>query len=376
MILVFLTSIISFIVAFTCIPLLVKFSYSKNIFDFPSARKPHSYPVSFFGGIAIFLAIVLSMTAVVPSSNAEWLQYLLASSVVVFLLGIQDDILFLSPIKKFIGQLLAIFILVQQGHFQLFSLHGFLGIYELNKIASLLFTYLTILIIINAYNLIDGVDGLAGTLSLISSVFFGIVFLINKDLVFASLSFSIASALSAFLVFNYSPPKIFLGDTGSMLIGLMNAILVIHFITIETTSGVLFHSNVSPAIGLAVLFIPVIDTIRVMVLRIYKGKSPFVGDRNHIHHLLLRKGYSHMKVTFILSLSNAFIIFYSIIFRSLGITFLVFSMTLIFFAVLQLFLSNSAINEFSEAPARDLTQSELLSDKIITTKGEIEASQK
>jgi hypothetical protein len=156
----------------------------------------------------------------------------------------------------------------------------------------------------------------------------------------------------------------------------MNAILVIHFITIETTSGVLFHSNVSPAIGLAVLFIPVIDTIRVMVLRIYKGKSPFVGDRNHIHHLLLRKGYSHMKVTFMLSLCNAFIIFYSIIFRSLGITFLVFSMTLIFFAVLQLFLSNSAINEFSEDPARDLTQSELLSDKIITTKGEIEASQK
>jgi UDP-N-acetylmuramyl pentapeptide phosphotransferase/UDP-N-acetylglucosamine-1-phosphate transferase len=316
------------------------------------------------------------MTAIVPSVNAGWLQYLLASSVVVFLLGIQDDILFLSPIKKFIGQLIAIFILVQQGHFQLFSLHGFLGIFELNKIASLVYTYLTILLIINAYNLIDGVDGLAGTLSLISSVFFGVVFLINNDLVFAALSFSIASALSAFLVFNYSPPKIFLGDTGSMVIGLMNAVLVIHFISLETANGVVFHSDSVPAIGLAVLFIPIIDAIRVIVVRIYKHKSPFVGDRNHIHHLLLRKGYSHMKVTFILSISNAFLIFYSIIFRSLGITFLVFSMALIFFAMLQLFLSNSAINDFAEEPEKDSTQNRLLSDKSITTKGEIEVLEK
>jgi UDP-N-acetylmuramyl pentapeptide phosphotransferase/UDP-N-acetylglucosamine-1-phosphate transferase len=372
MTLVFLTSVVSFLVAFICIPILIKFSYSKNIFDFPSAQKPHFYPVSFFGGIGIFVAIIFSMTAVIPFYNAAWLQYLLASSVIIFLLGIQDDILFLSPFKKFIGQMIAIFILVEQGHFQLQSLHGFLGFYQLNSVLSIVFTYLTILLIINAFNLIDGVDGLAGTLSLISTIFFAVVFLLENELVFAALSFSVTSALCAFLVYNYTPPKIFLGDTGSMLLGLLNAALVIKFINIETTASSLFHSDAAAAIGLAVLFIPIIDTIRVMAIRLYNRRSPFVGDQNHIHHLLLRKGYSHMKVTFILSISNALLIFYAIIFRSLGISFLVITTSLIYFVFIYLFFMNSGVNWFSEDPMVNPSENKALSDKIINAEGEIE----
>lgn len=374
MMLVFFAAVISLIVAIVTIPLLIKHSYTKNMFDFPSRLKAHHYPVSFFGGVGIFLAIVFSMTMILPSNNAHWLQYLLASSMIVFLLGLYDDIVFLTPLKKFIGQLLAITIIVEQGQFHITSMYGFLGINEMNSLGSHIFTYLTFLLIINANNLIDGVDGLAGTLSLISSVFFGVVFLTNNDIVFAALSFSIASALSIFLVFNYSPPKIFMGDNGSLVIGLLNALLVVQFINLETTNGVLFHSNTAPAIGMAVLFIPIIDTIRVMALRIFKGKSPFVGDNNHIHHLLLRRGFSHMKTTFILSISNAFLIFYSILFRSFGLTFLVFSMVAIFFLLLQMFLSNSSVNHFPESNTMPPIKGQILSDKNITPEGEIIAS--
>ena len=374
--LVFFSAVISLSVTILTLPKLIKYSYAKNIFDFPSILKTHSYPVSFFGGVGIFLAIIFSMTIMLPSNDAHWLQYLLASSLVVFLLGLYDDILFLSPLKKIIGQIIAIIIIVEQGQFHITSMYGFLGINEMNNIGSHIFTYLTFLLIINAYNLIDGVDGLAGTLALISSVFFGIVFLINNNIVFAALSFSLASALSVFLVFNYSPPKIFMGDNGSMLIGLITGVLVVQFINLETTSGIFFHSDFAPAIGFAVLFIPIVDTIRVMVLRIFKGKSPFVGDNNHIHHMLLRKGFSHMKITFMLSFSNAFIIFYSILFRSFGITFLIISMCIIFFSILQLFLSNSGVNSFAENKLVDSTTRRNFSDKSITVKGEIESTEK
>ncbi len=374
--LVFFTAVISLVVTILTLPILIKYSYAKNLFDFPSTLKTHSYPVSFFGGVGMFLAIFFSMTIMLPSSDAHWLQYLLASSLVVFLLGLYDDILFLTPLKKFIGQLIAIIIIVEQGQFHITSMYGFLGINEMNNIGSHIFTYLTFLLIINAYNLIDGVDGLAGTLALISSVFFGVVFLINNNLVFAALSFSLASALSIFLVFNYSPPKIFMGDNGSMLTGLITGVLVVQFINLETTNGVIFHSDTASAIGLAVLFIPIIDTIRVMVLRIFKGKSPFVGDNSHMHHMLLRKGFSHMKITFILSISNAFIIFYSILFRSFEITFLIFSMCIILFSILQLFLSNSRVNGFAENKLVDSTNWRNFSDKSITAKGEIESTEK
>ena len=373
--LVFFAAIISLVVTVLTLPILIKYSYAKNIFDFPTALKSHSYPVSFFGGVGIFLAIIFSMTIIVPSNDSHWLQYLLASCMVVFLLGLYDDILFLTPLKKIIGQLIAIIIIVEQGQFHITSMYGFLGINEMNNIGSHIFTYLTFLLIINAYNLIDGVDGLAGTLALIPSVFFGVGFLINNNIAFAALSFSLASALSVFLVFNYSPPKIFMGDNGSMLTGLITGVLVVQFINLETTNGIVFHSNVAPAIGLAVLLIPIVDTIRVMVLRIFKGKSPFVGDNNHLHHMLLRKGFSHMKITFLLSISNAFIIFYSILFRSFGITFLIFSMCIIFFSILQLFLSNSGVNGFAENKIVGSTNSRNFSDKLITAKGEIESTE-
>ena len=253
----------------------------------------------------------------------------------------KDDILRLSPLKKFAGQLLAAFILTYQGHYQLESFHGFLSINGLSPLASQVFSYLTILVVINAYNLIDGVDGLAGMLGLISTLFFGIVFAIEHDVAHAILAFSSAAGIVAFLLYNFSPARIFLGDTGSLLIGLINAVLVIRFINIETSPNAIMSFSAAPAVGLAVLFVPLFDTFRVSVMRIFTGRSPFDPDTNHIHHILLKRGLSHMQVTGILSAASMLILALAIIAQPLGITIMILSLFVIGFVAI-LFLTFSA----------------------------------
>ena len=228
--LILLISLLSFMLAFVSIPVVIKVSRAKNLFDLPSSRKIHLVPIPSLGGVGIFIALMFSLASLLPFSSAPWIQYFIASSIIIFFLGVKDDIMLLSPMKKFMGQAVAVFILIFKGGFLINSFHGFLGIHQLHPVLCIAFTFLTMLVIINAINLIDGVDGLAGMLGLISSVSFGVLFMLENDLIFAALSFSLASALAGFLIFNFAPAKIFMGDTGSLLVGLVTAILVIHFI--------------------------------------------------------------------------------------------------------------------------------------------------
>ena len=169
--LVLLASLVSFIVAFTSIPVVIKIADAKKLFDLPDERKVHLTPIPSLGGVGIFAAMLLSVSTLVSFSETPGLQYFLGAAVIIFFLGLKDDILLISPMKKFTGQLIAAFLLVYPGHFQLTSLHGFLGLTALNPLFSMLFSYITILVVMNAFNLIDGVDGLAGTLGLVSTLF-------------------------------------------------------------------------------------------------------------------------------------------------------------------------------------------------------------
>ena len=317
--LIVLISLLSFLLAFVSIPAVIKVCRAKNLFDLPSSRKIHIVPIPSLGGVGIFIALMFSLASLLPFSSAPWIQYFIASSIIVFFLGVKDDIMLLSPTKKFMGQAVAVFILIFKGGFLINSFHGFLGIDQLHPILCIAFTFLTMLVIINAINLIDGVDGLAGMLSLISSVSFGVLFMLENDLIFAALSFSLASALAGFLIFNFAPARIFMGDTGSLLVGLVNAILVIHFINIESSTASQLQLNAAPALGFAILFVPLMDTFRVSLLRIYHAKSPFESDKNHIHHILLRRGYSHMKISIVLSLFTIAVSLLTLIAQPLGI---------------------------------------------------------
>lgn len=328
---ILLSVIISFGITLLAIPVIITVAERKKLYDVPDERKVHSAPIASLGGLGIFAGFIISCLVTIPFSISPEFQYFMAAAFIIFFLGLKDDILIISPIKKFIGQVLAAFLLVYKGGIQITSMHGFLGIYEMPEMFSLLLTYFAVLVIINSFNLIDGVDGLAGSLGLMAMVIFGFYFLKVGAIPYAILAFSMAGALIAFLIFNFEPAQIFMGDTGSLLLGLFNAILVIKFINLSASPDIATPIESSPALGFTILMIPLLDTLRVFAIRIFNRRSPFSPDRNHIHHLLLAKGLSHRSVTLILvgvNLSFTALVYLCL---PLGCTILIFSIVAFFF---------------------------------------------
>lgn len=329
---VLLSMVISFTVTFLAIPVIITVAERKKLFDVPDEhRKIHQTPIPSLGGLGIFAGFMLAALIATQFQLAVEFQYFFAAALVIFFLGLKDDILVISPIKKFIGQVLAAFLIIYKGGVQIKGMHGFLGIGQLPESYSLLLTYFTIIVIINSFNLIDGIDGLAGSLGLMASTFFGFYFLQINMLPYAILALSLAGSLAAFLIFNFQPARIFMGDTGSMLIGLVNAILVVKFINEANQPVAGFAIESSPAIGFTILMIPLLDTLRVFAIRILHRRSPFSPDRNHIHHLLLDKGLSHRHITMTLVCINTVFVLLVYAFRQLGCNWLIWSETAIFF---------------------------------------------
>ena len=297
---------LAFGITFYAIPVIIHVSNEKRLFDLPDERKIHRAPIPSIGGLGIFAGFITAFLLTVGFSNTlHNFQYLVAALMVMFFVGLKDDLMNIPPFKKFLGQVLAAAILIFKGGFVITDMDGILGIHELPVVASYSISFITIVVITNAYNLIDGVDGLAGSLSLLSACFFAVYFAVNGQMAFACIATSLAGGLGAFLIFNFNPARIFMGDTGSLVLGLLNAVLVIQFINFNTSnSSALFHVDAAPAVGFAILFVPLFDTLRVFSLRIFHGESPFTPDRNHIHHILLRLGLGHKRVTFFLLAAN------------------------------------------------------------------------
>lgn len=303
-------AILSFLIAFIATPVVIKVADAKKLFDQPSAHKVHFTPIPTFGGISFFVSVLFSLILLVSFKVAPELQNFIAASIVIFFIGLKDDVYLISPIKKFLGQLLAVFILTYQGDFQLTSLQGLLGVEALHPVLSRAFTYLTFLVIINAFNLIDGIDGLAAMLGISAGIFFGISFLFAENWPYAILAFALVFGLLGFLVYNFSPARVFMGDTGSLFLGLVLAVLSVKFINTDAQLLNKLSITETGAMAFAAVFIPIMDTLRVFMMRIYKGLSPFDRDVNHIHHILLNKGFSHRKTALVLTFTS--ILFVSI----------------------------------------------------------------
>ena len=337
---VLLSVAIAFTITFLAIPVIINVAEMKKLFDVPDERKIHQAPITPLGGLGIFAGFVFGVLLTVHFNESVDFQYFIAATLVIFFLGLKDDILVITPIKKFIGQVLAAFLIIYYGGIQIRSMHGFLGIHQLPEMFSLILTYFAVIVVINSFNLIDGVDGLAGSLGFLSSVIFGVYFWSARNpalLPYSIIAFSLSGSLLAFLIFNFQPAKIFMGDTGSLLIGTVNAVLVIKFINVANTTDVAYPIVASPAVGFAILMIPLLDTLRVFGIRILHRRSPFSPDRNHIHHLLLDKGFSHKAITLFLVSINAVVLALIFLFRDLNCTWLIFSMIAIFFGVISAF---------------------------------------
>ena len=326
--------LISYLTTFFLLPLIIKLAHKNQLYDIPDERKTHNYPVSSLGGIAIFSGLILSMLLVSDFNNYHSeLQYYIAGFFVIFILGVIDDIFILKAWQKALGQLAVAAVLTIKGNLLVTDMHGFLGIYSLTHIASISISFFTILLLINAFNLLDGVDGLAASIGLVVCLLFGIFFIMNNVVSYAVLAFSISGSLLAFLMYNFPPAKIFMGDSGSTLIGLICSMLAIKFVENPIIQFNL-TSYATPAIAFGFLLIPLLDVLRVFALRIAKNKSPLAPDRSHIHHLLQNKGLTHTEVTITLLTSELVFAAITISLQNININFVIASQFILYFTAI------------------------------------------
>lgn len=316
---IILSFITAFLLVYMAIPSIINIARVKHLYDEPDPRKSHVEAVPTLGGVAIFAGVIFSIILWTPFDVFGDLQYILCAFIIIFLIGAKDDILPMSPYRKLMGQIFACFILVFKAQVKLTSLYGIFGIYTIPEIPAILLSMFTILVIINAFNLIDGINGLSGSLGTLISITLGTWFFLIDRTDLAIIAFSLAGATIAFLRYNITPARIFMGDTGSMLIGLISAILAIEFIEVHAEiQGSPYAFKAVPAVAVGILILPLFDTLRVFVVRIIKGKSPLNPDRSHIHHLLLDAGLSHMQATTVLLMVNLAFIFFVVYFQDFG----------------------------------------------------------
>ncbi len=295
---ILLTASVSFIITFMAVPVVLEIAEKKKLYDVPDARKLHTRPVASLGGIGIFGGFLLACLLSIQGYISPEFQYYFAAALVIFFLGLKDDLMILSASKKFAGQIIAASILIHLGGIRLDSMHGIFGFEDVPEAFGLALSYLTIILVINSFNLIDGVDGLASSLGILTCSVFGVYFFAVDYQAYAVMAFAMAGSLLAFMIFNHHPAKIFMGDSGSLMIGLVNSILVIKFINVAYDPLAAIPVSSAVAIGIAILIVPLLDTLRVFSIRILNAKSPFTPDRNHIHHFLLDRGLGHAEVTF------------------------------------------------------------------------------
>ena len=314
----------AFILTYLIIPVIIRVAKERRIFDRPNERSSHAEPTPSLGGIGIFAGAISAIVLWTPLNVFGPLQYILAAFILIFLLGVLDDLVPVSPVKKFVGQLFVAVILTYKANIQITSFYGVFGIEELPALTSFSLSILIIVGITNAFNLIDGINGLAGSIGLLTCSILGAWFFAVGLMSFSVVAFSLAGAIVAFLKYNFTPARIFMGDTGSLLIGTVCAILAIKFIEANHNipANNPFVLGGAPTIAIAILILPIYDTLSAFVRRVAKGQSPFSPDKKHIHHQLLRLGLTHTQTTLLLMIINLLFVVIAFSLHRLGTKFL------------------------------------------------------
>jgi UDP-GlcNAc:undecaprenyl-phosphate GlcNAc-1-phosphate transferase len=306
------------LIAVFAVPSIVYIAHLKNLFDAPNARSVHKAPTPRLGGIAVLAGFFSALTIFAPLGQG--VRYLLAGCILLFFVGLKDDLVSVSVAKKFVGQLLATGVVMLMADVRITSFQGILGIGTLPLGVSYGFTFIVIVGITNAINLIDGLDGLAGTIVLLISGTLGYYFYQyggDASSNYAFVAACLAGGILGFLRYNFHKARIFMGDTGSLVCGFIVSVLAIQFIELGNTASQPL-GGASPAVALGILFVPLFDTSRVFLLRMLAGKSPFAPDKNHIHHRVLALGFSQINTVLLLALLNLAVIAVVIHFAFLG----------------------------------------------------------
>lgn len=320
----FIHGIIAFVLSVMAtaylVPKIIRIVRFKKLMDDPNERSSHSEATPSLGGMAFFIVLILSLYFNHPYDTFGVAVSIYPALTILFFLGLKDDLVVLAPVTKLVGQTIASLFILMNPKFGISSFHGFLGIDQINEWIGIAFGLFIMLAIINAFNLIDGIDGLASSIGIVAFSGFTVVFFFAERYFFGITSLVMVGILTGFLFFNLSTKnKIFMGDTGSMLIGFMVGVMSIRFLALDTSSlyKLPFNAIDVPIVLVSFLIIPLFDTARVFTIRIMKGKSPFSADRNHLHHVLIDAyKISHRKASFyIASVNIACVLIFSLLLK-------------------------------------------------------------
>lgn len=295
--------LLSLVLGLMIIPKILLISYKKRLFDLPDSRKVHQVPVPRLGGISFFPVILISSCFIlgvrvstgfpIVELPAHEFLFFTVGGMMLFLIGVADDLIGVGYRYKFLVQIIAAFLIVCPGEW-FNTLGGLFGIYELPAALGVLFTLFVVVYITNAINLIDGIDGLASGLSCIALSVLGIICMVEGDEIYAQLAFATLGVIVPFWFYNVfgnakRGHKLFMGDTGSLILGYIISLLVIHLSRNDMSeANEVAHSHM--VLAFSTLIVPLFDVVRVVIHRLREGKSPFLPDKNHFHHKLLRTG--------------------------------------------------------------------------------------
>lgn len=298
----------SFLLIYLTIPKIIKVVEYKRLMDDPNQRSSHASKTPTLGGVSFFYTLIFALFFMKSWNSFEEAIYIIPGLTILFIVGLKDDLVVISPGAKLITQVFAIAFILANPSFTIDSLNGFLNINEIPYYLYLVIAGFMMLTIINSYNLIDGIDGLASVVGIVIMVIYTTIFYLTQEYFFALLAITVNASLMAFLGFNLSSDKkIFMGDTGSLIVGFVISILTLKFLALnpDDYTELPFLLENAPLIAISILIVPLFDTARVFAIRIANKKGPFSPDRNHTHHVLIDYwGLTHKQASFIIGCFN------------------------------------------------------------------------
>lgn len=307
-------TLISALIAFVCtnmvFPYILKVAKVKNIVDNPDARKLQRVPIPVLGGLTVAFGILFGLMSYNVFDNFADSFHIMASLVIILIVGLIDDMISLSPRIRFIVEIILVLYLIKTTGCQINDFGGLWGIHHLPDVVSIPLTVLACVGLINAINLIDGVDGYSSGYSIVSSLLFAIMFYFVDNIPMMTFAIVVSSSLLTFFFHNVfgKHTKMFIGDAGTLSLGVVFSAFGMSLLSADQTVGSLPANLGLVPFTLAVLSVPLFDTVRVMSARIVRGKSPFHPDKTHLHHLFIELGFSHIGTSFTIIGINIFVV--------------------------------------------------------------------
>lgn len=316
----------AYLLTFFTIPKIIGLVEYKNLMDNPNSRSSHAKRTPTLGGVSFFYALIFALFFLRTWCNHQEAIYVIPGLTILFIIGLKDDLVVLSPYTKLIAQFIAIVFIISNESFTIQSLNGFLGIQDIPVYIYYAIAGFIMLTIINAYNLIDGIDGLAAIVGIVILIIYATIFYMTGEYFFLLLSLTLNGCLIAFLKYNLSTTseKIFMGDTGSLIVGFIISVLTLKFLALspEKYDSLPFLIENIPLIAISILIVPLFDTARVFTIRLASKRSPFSPDRNHTHHILIDYfKMSHKKASIIIGGFNLVFVYLFIILGSASYNF-------------------------------------------------------